>query len=160
MRACLATAGAAPGSIIAAIIVTQAAAKNPKEPGRVVTPMSMPSISQAAAAQHAAASPSVDASTIAGTGRRRTSTFTIGPPIGCADPVTSVTRIRERAGRGDLAARQAGYPSREPARPGTAALPASAQTAAGTAPGAAHPARRSPGPPRPAGPGAWRLPGG
>ena len=63
-------AGAAPGSIIAAIIVTHTAAKNPNDPGRVATPMSMPSISQTAAAQHAAASPSVAASAIAGAGRR------------------------------------------------------------------------------------------
>ncbi len=71
IRACRATAGAAPGSIIAAIIVTQAAAKNPNDPGLVATPMSMPSISQAAAAQHAAASPSVAASTTGGATARR-----------------------------------------------------------------------------------------
>jgi hypothetical protein len=56
-------AGAAPGSIIAAIIVTHAAAKNAGDPGRVVTPMSMPSISRAATTQNAADSPSVAAST-------------------------------------------------------------------------------------------------
>src|SRR6516225_6496210 len=56
-------AGAAPGSIIAAIIVTHAAAKNQNDPGRVATPISMPSISQAAITQHAAESPSIAVST-------------------------------------------------------------------------------------------------
>ena len=77
IRARLATAGAAPGSIIAAIIVTHAAAKNPNAPGRVATPMSMPSMSQAVAAQHAAASPRVAASTIGGAAARLVATFTI-----------------------------------------------------------------------------------
>jgi hypothetical protein len=38
------TAGTAPGSIIAAIIGTQAATKNANEPSSVATPMSIPSI--------------------------------------------------------------------------------------------------------------------
>jgi hypothetical protein len=65
---------------MAAIIVTHAAAKNANEPGRVATPMSMPSISQAAAAQDAATSPSTVASTIAGAVGRN-STLAITPPV-------------------------------------------------------------------------------
>ena len=100
IRARLATAGAAPGSIIAAIIVTHAAAKNPNAPGRVATPMSMPSISQAVTAQHAAASPSVAASTIGGAAARLVATFTISSPSSMspaadlrhADPRTCCSR--------------------------------------------------------------------
>jgi len=79
-RTCLTTAGAAPGSIIAAIIVVHVAMKNPNGPGRVATPMSMPPINHAAAAQHAAASPIVVASTIVGASARRDSTSTISVP--------------------------------------------------------------------------------
>ena len=61
----LATAAAAPGSIIAAIIASHRAMKNANEPSRVVTPMSMPSICPTATTQAAAASPSV-ATTAAG----------------------------------------------------------------------------------------------
>src|SRR5215471_1394356 len=67
-------------------------------------------------------------------------------------------QARERPGRGGLSTLQAGCPSRGPARPGTAAPPASARSATGTAPGAAPPARPLPGRSRPAAPGAWRSP--
>src|SRR5262245_43770445 len=60
-RARLSTAGAAPGSIIAAIITTHTAAKDPNEPSLVATPMSIPRSRQTATPQHAAASPSVAA---------------------------------------------------------------------------------------------------
>ena len=53
------TAGAAPGSIIAAIIETHRTRKNVKEPSRVATPMSIPFICRTATTQDAAASPSV-----------------------------------------------------------------------------------------------------
>src|SRR5713226_9655173 len=56
------TAGAAPGSIIAAIIDTHRATKNWNEPSRVATPMSIPFICRTATTQEAAASPSVDVS--------------------------------------------------------------------------------------------------
>jgi hypothetical protein len=55
----LKTAGAAPGSIIAAIIDTHRATKNANEPSRVATPMSIPFICRTATTQDAAASPSV-----------------------------------------------------------------------------------------------------
>jgi hypothetical protein len=58
-------AGAAPGSIIAAIIATHTAAKNANEPSRVATPMSIPVICQTETIQHAAASPSVAVSAAA-----------------------------------------------------------------------------------------------
>jgi hypothetical protein len=58
-RTCLETAGAAPGSIIAAIITTHTAAKNPNEPSSVATPMSIPFICRTATIQATAASPSV-----------------------------------------------------------------------------------------------------
>src|SRR5215469_18083310 len=157
-RAFLAIARAAPGSIIAAIIVTHAAAKNPNEPGRVATPMSMPFMSQAAATQHAAASPSVAVSMIVGTAVLRGATFTIAFLRLRADPASSLTSIRGPAGRDDLSGRRAGCPSRARARRGTAAPLAWARNGAGTAPGAVRPVRPSPGPPPPAAPGAWRSP--
>src|SRR5258706_7629285 len=66
-------AGAAPGSIIAAIIETQSATKNANEPSGVATPISIPFIcpvtcpfiSRTAKTQDAAASPSVAASAAA-----------------------------------------------------------------------------------------------
>src|ERR1022692_1982446 len=58
-------AGAAPGSIIAVIIVTHTAAKNVNEPSRVATPMSIPVICQTEITQQAAASPSVAVSAAA-----------------------------------------------------------------------------------------------
>src|SRR6058998_2807099 len=61
-----ATAGAAPGSIIAAIIGTQAATKNASEPSSVAAPMSIPLIWRTARAQHAAARASVAATAAAG----------------------------------------------------------------------------------------------
>ena len=64
-RAVRATAGAAPGSIIAAIIATHTAAKNANEPSRVATPISIPVICQTETTQHAAASPSVTVSAAA-----------------------------------------------------------------------------------------------
>src|SRR5215472_3431679 len=64
-RAARATAGAAPGSIIAAIITTHAAAKNAGEPSSVPTPISIPVICQTETTQHAAASPSVAVSAAA-----------------------------------------------------------------------------------------------
>ena len=57
----LSTAGAAPGSIIAAIIATHTAMKNANEPSLVATPMSIPCICQTATTQDAAASPSAAA---------------------------------------------------------------------------------------------------
>src|SRR5258708_14736062 len=59
------TAGAAPGSIIAAIIGTHIETKNVNEPSGVVTPMSIPFICQTATPQAAAASPSVAVSAVA-----------------------------------------------------------------------------------------------
>src|SRR5258708_4224300 len=53
------TAGAAPGSIIAAIIGTHRATKNANEPSGVAMPMSIPLICRTATTQHTAASPSV-----------------------------------------------------------------------------------------------------
>src|SRR6266487_6224293 len=64
-RARLKTAGAAPGSIIAAIIDTHSATKNANEPSRVATPMSIPFICRTATTQDAAASPSVAVSAAA-----------------------------------------------------------------------------------------------
>jgi hypothetical protein len=61
----LSTAGAAPGSIIAAIITTHTAMKDANEPSLVATPMSIPCICQAAMPQDAAASPSVAVSAAA-----------------------------------------------------------------------------------------------
>src|SRR5260221_13690254 len=61
----LKTAGAAPGSIIAAIIGTHIATKNVNEPSGVATPMSIPFICQTATTQDAAASPSVAVSAVA-----------------------------------------------------------------------------------------------
>src|SRR6266508_6526903 len=58
-RARLNTAGAAPGSIIAAIIDTHTATKNPNEPSPVATPVSIPLICHTATTHDAAASPSV-----------------------------------------------------------------------------------------------------
>src|SRR6266478_6038024 len=57
------TAGAAPGSIIAAIIGTHRATKNANEPSGVATPMSIPFICRTATTQDAAARPSVAVST-------------------------------------------------------------------------------------------------
>jgi hypothetical protein len=59
------TAGAAPGSIIAAIITTHRATKNANEPSGVATPMSIPFICQTATTQNAAASPSVPVRAVA-----------------------------------------------------------------------------------------------
>src|ERR1700733_9080810 len=59
------TAGAAPGSIIAAIITAHTAIKKANEPGLVATPMSIPVIRQTATTQQAAAVPSVTVSTAA-----------------------------------------------------------------------------------------------
>src|SRR5260221_14304441 len=59
------TAGAAPGSIIAAIIGPHIATKNVNEPSGVATPMSIPFICQTATTQDAAASPSVAVSAVA-----------------------------------------------------------------------------------------------
>ena len=59
------TAGAAPGSIIAAIIASHSAANDPNEPSSVATPMSIPVICQTATTQQPAASPSVAATTVA-----------------------------------------------------------------------------------------------
>jgi hypothetical protein len=64
-RARLRTAGAAPGSIIAAIIHTHRATKNANEPSRVATPMSIPFICLTATTQDAAARPSVAVSAAA-----------------------------------------------------------------------------------------------
>ena len=50
---------AAPGNIIASIIVTQTPTKNPNEPSVVATPMSIPFIRRIATTQQTAASPSV-----------------------------------------------------------------------------------------------------
>jgi hypothetical protein len=61
----LKTAGAAPGSIIAAIIDTHRATKNASEPSRVATPISIPLICRTATTQDAAASPSVAVSAAA-----------------------------------------------------------------------------------------------
>src|SRR5215831_2736525 len=61
----LSTAGAAPGSIIAAIITTHTAMKDANEPSLVATPMSIPCICRTATTQDAAASPSVAANTAA-----------------------------------------------------------------------------------------------
>ncbi len=58
-------AGTAPGSIIAAIIEAHDAAKKPKEPSLVATPMSMPRIWSMAITQHAAAAPRVAVSAAA-----------------------------------------------------------------------------------------------
>src|SRR5919108_3703571 len=62
----LKTAGAAPGSIIAAIIDTHRATKNVNEPSRVATPISIPFICRTATSQDAPASPSVAVSAAAG----------------------------------------------------------------------------------------------
>jgi len=59
------TAGAAPGSIIAAIIATHTAMKNSNEPSLVAAPMSIPCICHTAMPQDAAASPSVAVSAAA-----------------------------------------------------------------------------------------------
>src|SRR5918996_1544346 len=61
----LKTAGAAPGSIIAAIIVTHRGTKNANEPSSVAPPMSIPFICRTATTQDAAASPRVAASAAA-----------------------------------------------------------------------------------------------
>ena len=58
-RAARARAGAAPGSIIAAIIATHTAAKNANEPSWVSTAISIRVICQTETTQHPAASPSV-----------------------------------------------------------------------------------------------------
>jgi hypothetical protein len=58
----LSTAGAAPGSIIAAIMATHTAMKNVNEPSLVAAPMSIPRICQTVTTQAAAASPRVAAS--------------------------------------------------------------------------------------------------
>ena len=67
----------------------------------------------------------------------------ISHPGGGASPYSSC-----QFHRGGLSARRADCPSRGPARPGTAAPPASGRSGAGIAPGAAPPVRPSPGPPR------------
>src|SRR6201998_3847328 len=59
VRAHLRAAGAAPGSIIAAIMGTHSAMKNANEPSRVAVPISMPCICQTETPQHAAATASV-----------------------------------------------------------------------------------------------------
>ena len=64
-RARLSTAGAAPGSIIAAIITTHTAMKDTNEPSLVATPMSIPCICRTATTQAAAASPIVVATAVA-----------------------------------------------------------------------------------------------
>src|SRR5262249_62202552 len=64
----LSPAGAAPGSIIAAIIATHTAMKDANEPRLVATPMSIPCICQTATTQDAAASTSVAASAAASAG--------------------------------------------------------------------------------------------
>ncbi len=53
------TAGAALGSIIAAIIVTHRTTKEPREPSRIATNTSMPCICRVATTQETAASPSI-----------------------------------------------------------------------------------------------------
>ena len=53
------TAGAVPGSIIAAIITTHRATKNANDPSGVATPMSIPFICWTVTTQHPAARPSV-----------------------------------------------------------------------------------------------------
>ncbi len=62
----LQTAGAAPGSIIAAIIGTHRARKDTKERSCVEIPMSIPFICRMATTHEAAASPSVAVSAAAG----------------------------------------------------------------------------------------------
>src|SRR5215831_5701584 len=64
-RARPSTAGAAPGSIMAAIITTHTAIKDANDPSLVATPMSIPCICQTAMPQDAAASPSVAVSAAA-----------------------------------------------------------------------------------------------
>src|SRR5215471_20704155 len=64
-RVSLSTAGAVPGSIIAAIITTHTAMKNANEPSLVATPMSIPCICHTAMPQDAAASPSAAVSATA-----------------------------------------------------------------------------------------------
>src|SRR5215831_6122123 len=64
-RARPSTAGAAPGSIIAAIITAHTAMKDANEPSLVATPMSIPCICHTAMTQDAAASPSVAVSAAA-----------------------------------------------------------------------------------------------
>src|SRR6266516_2991642 len=59
VRTNLETAGTAPGSIIAAIIGSQAARKNENEPSSVAAPMSMPLICRIARNQQAPARPRV-----------------------------------------------------------------------------------------------------
>src|SRR5689334_11644484 len=63
--ASLSTAGAAPGSIIAAIITTHTAMKNANEPSLVATPISIPCICHTAMPQHVAAIPSAAVSAAA-----------------------------------------------------------------------------------------------
>src|ERR1017187_1906563 len=62
---CRKTAGVAPGSIIAAIIVTHTAANEANEPSLVDTPMFMPRISSMLISQHAVDNPRVTVSTAA-----------------------------------------------------------------------------------------------
>jgi hypothetical protein len=64
-RTCLKTAGAALGSIIAAIIATQRAIKNANEPISIFTPMSIPLICLTAMSHATTASPSVAVSAAA-----------------------------------------------------------------------------------------------
>jgi hypothetical protein len=65
MRIDLETAGAAPGSIIAAIIGSQTATKSTNEPSSVATPMSIPSICRTATTHDASAIASVALSAVA-----------------------------------------------------------------------------------------------
>ena len=122
------TAGVAPGSIIAAIIGTHAAAKDPSEPSSVATPMSMPSICRTATSQDAAASPRVAASTAPGPavpGRlaaavRRSTAISSPPPPGAssarAGPWAAARRV---LGQG-LAGLEQRLEVREHARPALA----------------------------------------
>src|SRR5215470_12281676 len=79
----LSTAGAAPGSIIAAIITTHTAMKNPNEPSLVAVPMSIPCICQAATIQLAAASATVavSAAAVAAGVARATTAGSAGTPV-------------------------------------------------------------------------------
>src|SRR5262252_897016 len=61
----LSVAGAAPGSIIAAIMAAHTAMKKPNEPSDVAVPMFIPVICQTETTQHTAASPSVAATVAA-----------------------------------------------------------------------------------------------
>src|ERR1039457_3589851 len=83
----LITVGAAPGSIIAAIIAPHTATKDVNVPSRVATPMSIPLICRAATTQHAAASPSVAVSVAAVTAAWPGWTWTVSLPALTTGPV-------------------------------------------------------------------------